>query len=267
MKLMKMRKMNHRFQAGLTITELMITIALGMSVISSVLLGYLATYTSSMNTLAGSKLSQELGTLMSVMVGEFRRVGYTSNITSPDFPTDNAFSVVNLTAMEVFNNMTSNVQQLATGSGSCIVYAYDRDEDGVVDAVELGGFRLNTGTVQMRTSGNTADPDTCATANNTWVDLTDPGMVTVTNLTFDLSGSVCLNTREPNEVDDDADGTDDNAEEVDCYENVPVASSGDITVETRQITITLEGQLSNDAFVNMSLTQNVRVRNEWVRVH
>jgi prepilin peptidase dependent protein B len=263
---MKMMRTNRRSQAGLTITELMITIALGMSVISSVLVGYLATYTSSMNTLAGSKLSQELGTMMSVMVSEFRRIGYTSNIKSANFPTDNAFSVVDMTAMEVFNNMTSNTQQSATGSGSCIVYAYDRDEDGVVDAAELSGFRLNAGTVQMRTAGNTADPDTCATTDNTWVDLTDPGLVTVTELTFDLAGSVCLNTREPNNADDDADGTIDNAEEVDCYDDVPAASSGDITVETRQIAITLTGELTNDAFVNMTLTQNVRVRNEWVRV-
>lgn len=264
--MMKTMRSRRRFQAGLTITELMITIALGMSVISSVLVGYLATYTSSMNMLAGSKLSQELGTMMSVMVGEFRRIGYTSDIDSPDFPTDNAFSVVDMTAMEVFNNMTSNTQQAATGSGSCIVYAYDRDDDGVVDAAELAGFRLNAGVVQMRTAGDTADPDTCATASNTWVDLTDPGFVTITALDFDLSGSVCLNAREPNAVDDDADGTVDNAEEVDCYDDVPAADSGDITVETRQITVTLTGELANDAFVNMTLVQNVRVRNEWVRV-
>lgn len=261
-----MKAVHRRFQTGLTITELMVTVALGMSVISSILLGYLATYTSSMNTLAGSKLSQELGTMMSVMVSEFRRIGYTSNITSPDFPTDNAFSVANLTAMEVFDSVASNTQQAATGSGSCIVYAYDRDEDGVVDAAELGGFRLNAGAVQMRTVGNTADPDTCATTNNTWVDLTDPGFVTITELTFDLAGSVCINTREPNEVDDDVDGTVDNAEEADCYDEVPAANSGDITVETRDIAITLTGELTNDAFVNMTLNQNVRVRNEWVRV-
>jgi prepilin peptidase dependent protein B len=168
--------------------------------------------------------------------------------------------------MEVFNNMTSNTQQAATGSGSCIVYAYDRDADGVVDTDELAGFRLNSGVVQMRTTGNAADPDTCASANNTWVDLTDADFVTVTNLTFSLAGSYCLNTREPNAVDDDANGTVDNAEEADCYAQVPAAASGDITVETREVGITLAGQLTNDTFVNMTLNQNVRVRNEWVRV-
>jgi prepilin peptidase dependent protein B len=257
---------SRRRQSGLTITELLITVALGMSVISAVLVGYLATYTSSMNTLAGSKLSQELTTLMGMMVSEFRRIGYTANTTSANFPTDNAFSVVDMTAMEVFNNMTSNTQQAATGSGSCIVYTYDRDVDGVVDTDELAGFRLNSGVVQMRTTGNATDPDTCASANNTWVDLSDADFVTVTNLTFSLAGSSCLNTREPNAVDDDANGTVDNAEEADCYAQVPAAASGDITVETREVGITLAGQLTNDTFVNMTLTQSVRVRNEWVRV-
>jgi|Laugresp1bdmlbsn_1035097.scaffolds.fasta_scaffold16178_2 prepilin peptidase dependent protein B len=253
-------------QSGFTLTELMITIALGMSVISSVLLGYLATYTSSMNTMAASRLNQELGTLMSVMVSDLRRAGYTSDFDSADFPADNAFGVVDSTGLEIFDSMASNTQQAATGSGTCIVYSYDRDEDGVVDVDELSGFRLNTGVVQMRTSGNAADPDTCATTNNTWVDLTDDSFVTVSALTFNLADSQCLNTREPNTIDDDTDGTVDNMEEYDCYETAPVAASGDITVETRQITITVTGNLNTDAFVRTSLTQNVRVRNDWVRV-
>lgn len=253
-------------QTGFTLTELMITIALGMSVISSVLLGYLATYTSSMNTMAASRLNQELGTLMSVMVSDLRRAGYTSNFDSADFPADNAFSVVDSTALEIFNSMSSNTQQVATGSGTCIVYSYDRDEDGVVDADELSGFRLDAGVVQMRTSGNTADPDTCATTDNTWVDVTDDSFVTVSALTFDLAESECLNTREPNAVDDDGDSAVDNMEEYDCYATAPVAASGDITVETREITITVTGNLNTDSFVRTSLTQNVRVRNDWVRV-
>jgi type IV pilus assembly protein PilW len=254
-----------RRQAGFTITELMVTIGLSMGVISSVLVGYLATYTSSMNTLAGSKLNQDISALMSLMVSELRRAGYTGALL--DNPTLNTFNIVDNTALEVFDNMTSNTQASANGSGSCIVYSYDADEDGVVDANELLGFRLNAGVVQMRTSRNTADPDTCATAANTWVDLTDIGFITVSTLTFDLAGSVCLNTREPDGMDSDDAGTDiDNAEEYDCYlVPLPTAGSGDITVETRQIGITLTANLSSDSFVRISQTQNVRVRNELVR--
>jgi prepilin peptidase dependent protein B len=263
---MKKITMQGKYQSGLTLTELMITVGLGMGVISSILLGYLATYTSSMNTLAGSRLNQEMSALMGLMVGELRRAGYTANFTTPDFPVDNAFNQAATTSLRVFNSMAGNVNQGATGSGSCIVFAYDRNENGVVDTEELGGFRLNGGVVEMRTAGNVAAPGTCESANNTWVGLTDAGMVTITDLVFSLADSQCLNTREPDLIDNDVDGTIDNPEEADCYATLPVNGSSDITVETRQITITVSGNLTNDAFVRNSLSQNVRVRNDWVRV-
>jgi hypothetical protein len=177
---------------------------------------------------------------------------------------------VDHTALEVFNDMTLNVQQAATGTGSCIVYSYDINEDGIVDDIELAGFRLTTtGVVEMRTDGDSGDPDTCAAGNpvvNTWTALTDPDFITVTTLTFDLANSKCLNTREPNSIDDDADATVDDADEADCYTNVPTAGSDDITVETRAVTITLTATLTNDTFVRLTQTQNVRVRNDFVRV-
>ena len=268
-------------QAGFTITELLITMALGLSIIGSILVGYMATYTSSMDTLAASKLNQDLNAVMTLMVTEFRRIGYSVNAPVAD-PTTNAFSQIDSTAMEVYDNMASNTQLVPAGdgtwtnnfggvatatSGSCIVYAYDLDDDGVVDAVELGGFRLNAGVVEMRTSGNTADPDTCATASNTWAALTDSDFITITTLDFNLDNSECLNTREPDSVNNDGDGTTDEADEADCYDlPFPVAASGNITVETRQISITLTGVLTNDTFVRISLNQDVRVRNDLVRV-
>jgi prepilin peptidase dependent protein B len=258
--------MNRNRQTGFTLAELMITTVLSLSVISSVMLGYLATSTSTSNTLAASKLTQDLNTLMSVMVSEFRRAGYSGTAFSATTPTTNPFNAIDDTALEVFDNMTDNNQVAATGTGSCIVYAYDLDEDGVVDASELLGFRLNSGVVEMRTSGNVSDPDSCTTSSNTWVDITDGNFITVTTLSFNLASSQCLNTREPDLVDNDsANGVDDGAE-ADCYDVAPTASSGDITVETRQIAITLTGNLANDSFVQLSQTQNVRIRNDLVRV-
>lgn len=260
-----------RAQRGFTVTELMITVGLSLSVISAVLVGYLATYSSSLNTLAASKLSQDMSALMNLMVNDLRRAGYSGTV--PTTPASNNFSILDLTALEVFDNMTSNTQVAPTGSGSCIVYSYDLDEDGIVDANELFGFRLTTtGVVQMRTSGNPADPDTCGASLSpsltpvTWSDVTDPKFITVTTLTFDLANSTCLNTREPNGVNDDGDASTDEADEANCYVNVPAAGSGNITVETRDILITLTANLTNDTFVRLTQSQRVRVRNDFVRV-
>ena len=250
-------------QCGFTLTELMITVALGMSVISSVLIGYLATYSGSVNTLANSKLTQEMTTLMNVMVEDIRRAGYSNNTVST--AAANPFNDTATTALAVFNNMASNTLQAGTGSGSCILYSYDRDQDGVVDANELFGFRLNAGVVEMRTTGVPANAPTCAGVGQ-WAELTDAGFMNVTTLTFSLAASECLNASEPNGVDEDTDtGTVvDNAEEHDCYAVAP--DTDEITVETRQVTITLAAELTNDAFVRMSMTQNVRVRNDMVRI-
>lgn len=239
---------------------------LGMSVISSVLVGYLATYSGSINTLANSKLSQDMTTLMDVMVNDVRRAGYSNNPAVAINPSNNAFSLIDVTALEVYPTVDSNAQVTTIGNGTCIVYSYDANRNGAVGADELFGFRLNAGVVQTRTLGDQADPDTCATANNTWVDLTDSDFMTVTTLNFSLAQSEYLNTREPDLVDNDADGTVDNLAESDCYAPLHVATSGNITVETRQVDITLTANLTSDSFVRMSMTQSVRVRNDWVRV-
>jgi type IV pilus assembly protein PilW len=253
-----------RGQRGFTLTELMITIGISMSIISSVLIGYLATYSSSLSTLAGSKLNQDMSALMSLMGNELRRAGYYGAVAAS--PAANPFSQVDDTALEVFDSIAGNAQQAATGNGTCIVFAYDLDEDGVVDANELGGFRLNGSTVEMRTAGNLADPDSCASAGNTWMALTDPNFITITTLDFDLGGSECLNTAEPDGADSDGDTVIDNPEEYDCYAQVPAAGSNAITVETRQVDITLTGNLANDAFVRLAQTQSIKVRNDMVRV-
>lgn len=254
-------------QSGFTLTELIITVALSLSVVSAVLVGYLGTYTGSMDTLSSSKVNQDLSALMNLMVSDIRRTGYTADPAVVSAPASNIFNVTDVTALEVYDSALTNNQVAATGSGSCIVYAYDRDEDGAIDADELSGFRLVNGIVQMRTAGNILDPDTCSSADNTWAALTDSGLITVTALIFDLAGSTCLNTREPDNVDNDANGTIDNAEEADCYDApLPAANSGNITVETRQVIITLTGNLTGDTFVRQNQSQNVRVRNDLVRI-
>lgn len=244
---------------------MMITVTLGLSVISSILIGYLATYKGAVGTLAMSKLTQDMNSTMELMVTELRRAGYSAETTLATSPASNSFNVKDVTTLAVFNTVASNTRQGSQGSGACIVYSYDLDSDGTVDTNEVAGFRLSSGKVQMRTTGVPASASTCAGSNDVWSDITDSSFMTVTALTFNLANSVCLNNREPDSTDNDADGTTDEADEANCYTTVPTTGSGNITVETRVVGITLTANLANDSFVQATLTETVRVRNDWIR--
>jgi prepilin peptidase dependent protein B len=262
--------MNNRSQKGFSLIELMVSTVVGMIIIAGATNVYITTVVSSSDTLKQSKLNQELSTLMSVMAGDILRAGVTGNLDYVS-PQTNAFNQVDNTALEVIDNVTDNNQvtwaNAGTG-GSCIVYTYDANLNGTVDNTDIFGFRLNNGVVEMRQQGdvvNNTRHDSCNDAEDTWLQVTDGRVVNVTNLTFAFDNSECINTREPNDADEDGNGTNDNSAEMDCYDTAPVNGSGNITVEVRQIDITLTGQLVADASVSASLNQSVRVRNDLIR--
>jgi len=252
-------------QRGFTLTELMISTGLSLSVISAVLLAYVATSTNAISTLAGSKLNHELTSLITLMSDDIRRAGYWG--TALGNPAGNPFNRAGQTALTVFDSSANNNQPGPTGSGTCVTYAYDMNRNGVLDTGELTGFRLVNGAVQMRTAGTSGSPASCANASDSWENLTDRAQIVVMTLTFNFADSVCLNTREPDGLDNDGNGTIDNGEEMDCYRApLPTVGSGDVTVETREVEITVGGTLVDDSFVRLMQSQTVRVRNELIRL-
>jgi prepilin peptidase dependent protein B len=256
---------NIRRQKGFTLTELMVSTALSLSIVGIVLTLYVATSTRAISTLAESKLNHELASLMSLMGDDIRRAGYWGVMSAPDSKVVNPFNVTNQSALTVFDSLTSNNIVGPSGIGTCITYSYDINRNGSLESAELIGFRLNNGAVQMRTSG-TSGLASCKNTTDVWEDLTDRAQITVTVLSFDLGESACVNTREPDGRDNDGNGTIDNTEEADCYRApLPTDGSGNITLETREVRITLEGSLVSDAFARLMQSQTVRVRNELIR--
>lgn len=257
-------------QRGLTLVELLISLTIGLVVLAAASSVYVTTVINSGAAIAGSRLNQELMTLMNVMVQDIRRAGYWRDAASD--PTQNPFNSVDVTALAVRPSPADPTADAS--SGQCILYAYDSNDDGTLDDQNIFGFRLNNGTVQMRLNGNVASNvrhDHCNDPDDNWRDITDGNLVRITNLTFDTADpaapSTCLNTREPDGLDNGGGSGVDDDKEFDCYDpsSVPTAGSGDITVEVRQIAITLEGVLANDSDVRASVTQLVRVRNDLVR--
>jgi prepilin peptidase dependent protein B len=271
-----MRMMMHlKRQAGLTFVEVLVGLAVGVIVIGGGLSIYASSVRSGSETLLASKLNQELGALMLVMTNDIRRAGYWATAIA-NRADQNPFNLPGSTALAVVDNMVADAIQPPTGQGSCITYAYDAtyipgNIGGTLESNDLFGFRLNGTTVQMRQSGMVDGTDcvggSCNTCTNgVWMDVTDPNVIEITQLTFDLSNSQCLNSSEPNEVDDNGDGTIDDRAEQDCYVTVPPIGSNEVTMETREVTISLTGRLAADSEVQASATHSVRVRNDVLRI-
>jgi len=262
-------------QSGVTIVELLIGLAVGILVVGGAITMYVSSLRASNETLRSSKLNQEVAALMSVIVNDVRRAGYWES-ASPGEYNLNPFSQVNATSLAVIDDMASDIVQGATGQGTCLVYAYDAtylpgNTPGTVESADLFGFRLNGTVVQMRQTG-VVDGAQCvggtwdSCQNGTWQNVTDPNLIEITGLTFDLAGSQCLNASEPNGEDDDVDGTIDEADEYDCYATVPPNGSLEATAETRAVLVTITGRLADDTSTQITASQTVRVRNDQIRV-
>ena len=269
-----MMPMQKQKQAGLTFVEVLVGLAVGVIVIGGGLSIYASSVRSGSQTLLASKLNQELGALMLVMTNDIRRAGYWATAIANEAD-QNPFNLPGSTALVVVDDMDADAVQPPTGQGSCITYAYDAtyipgNIGGLLESNDLFGFRLNGTSVQMRQSGDVDGTDcvggTCNSCENgEWRDVNDSNVVEITQLTFDLSNSQCLNSSEPNEEDDNANGTIDEPAEQDCYATAPPIGSNEVTMETREVTITLTGQLASDNTVQASATHSVRVRNNVLR--
>ena len=254
------------YQKGVTLIELMVSVAVGLIVAAMMFGIYANSAVKSSELLKTSKLNQELYSLMLVMGNDIRRAGYWGN---PDYenPQDNPFSQDDNTGLGVIDDLVSNTRVAANSAagGECILYAFDADEDGLLDDTDIFGFRLNNGIVQMREKGDASETVNDDCSKGSWRNVTDVDQFLVEELNFSLARTQCINADEPNDTDDDSNGVIDD-EDSDCYANVPTDGSGVITVETRQVTISMTASLVSDANVKSSIKEDVRVRNDMVRI-
>ena len=261
-------------QRGLTIVELLVGMTVGAIVVGGATAIYTSSVRGSNDTLLAAKLNQELSAALHVMSSDIRRAGFWATAIN-NRADENPFSTPGATMLTVRDSMVGNAAQPPTGQGSCITYAYDAtylpgNAMGVVENVDLFGFRLNGGVLEMRQVGAVDGAEcvggTCLSCTNgTWQEVTDPDLIQITALNFDLANSQCLNASEPDGLDDNGDGAIDDRDEMNCYMNVPANGSSEVTLESREVTITVNGRLVGDNSVQATMSQTVRVRNDVIR--
>lgn len=130
-----------RRQAGLSIVEFMVGLALGLLIVAGASSMFVGNIVSARRLQVEARLEQDLRAAMDMITRDLRRGGYWANAMNGVL-TANPYNVVSLAA-----------------SPPAISYAYSRDTNDVLGTDEQFGFRLNTntggnGSVDMSLSGN-----------------------------------------------------------------------------------------------------------------
>ena len=269
---LKKTVINRQGQKGLSLIELMVSIGLGLLILVAASAMTVKSLVMNTDTLASAKLNQDIDSVTQVMVNDIRRAGFTgyNGIGAP-------FKYADL-------------EDLNIESSSCILYAYNVNEDGVLDANEKFGFRLTGSEVEMRTTCTGTDCATDCDAG-TWVALTDDAVTTITTLNFHSSRSKCISITDSNWV---ALGNTNNywvtdfdltATQFPCMATTgagletftlntsDVYVSGtfvapqldDRLIGSRLVNVEIVGSLTNDNTVTKSQQVDINVRNDRIR--
>lgn len=254
-------------QNGLSLIELLISITVGLFLVAGILGVYTNSVRSSADTIKSAKLNQELRAVMNLMVADLRRAGYWSNAVA----TIGALTTTPNYFTEAATDIRLGKYSAAVADNSCILYTYDLNEDTFVgmgtgvtitDAtkqnnanMERFGFRLTpAGSVEVRTGGS---PFSCAATDGTWESVTNPNIVNVTALQFTQVNTNCLNVTSGDSWQSSCSDT--------TFTGPPAyvaPTAGDVMVESRQINISITGELYGDSSVSMSTVESVKVRND-----
>lgn len=220
-------------QKGFGLVELMIAMAVGLFLMGGIVSIFGASAQAQSESMQTARLQQELRASLSIMRTDIRRAGYWGD------------ALTSLGANNPFTTATTDINVL--NGGSCILYSYDFNKDGVVDDdTEFFGFRLNNNAIEMRTRGTVTND---CSVNAEWTTVTDANIVTITALDFDTSNYDCSNIT--------------NLADTDC--TIPVA--GDVLQTIRQLDISLTGTLSNSPTVARSYNDTIRVRNDRLSIN
>ena len=163
-----------RYQRGSSLLELMIAMSLGVSALTafSAFIGFGLGVDA--NLLTSSRLNEEFTVVSQLLARDIARAGFNGRasmqITDP------------LIVARPFANSLVVGRYPDEIAQSCILFAYDRNANGVLDTHngnENYGYRLRDKAIEMRTAGAGCD-------DGGWHDLTDPNVVEVSRLYFTL---------------------------------------------------------------------------------
>jgi type II secretory pathway pseudopilin PulG len=220
---------NIKRQAGVTLIETMISLALSMVVTSAMVVLMANSLGTATRIIQMSQLTDELRNAMSMMTRDVRRANYSAN---------SAYCYAN---SECGTDGSANqFVDIDVTDGSCFIYGLDRDWDGDAATDDAGGFRRvtdpnnNSGKIEMWVGDSSPD---CGADSTDWIVVTDPDLIDVT--TFIVSDADSFSGSVTNKVNT-------------------------VTQRTRQIQVQIEGQLILDNTITRRIEDKIKVRNDYI---
>jgi type IV pilus assembly protein PilW len=223
--------MSRRAERGLSLVELMVGIAVGLTVVAAASTLMAAQMKDARRLQTETQVEQDLRAAADLVARDLRRAGYWQHAT--------------LAAADAHAapNPYGNIATTDAGEGrSTIAYVRSQDDAGAendaVDPNERSGVKLEGGTLKL------------LLGDAGWQSITDPDVVTVNRF------RVALDTR-PVPLTDY------------CSQPCPPMPAAPCppVQEVREAHIELAGQAAHDAAVQRSLQLTVRIRNDLVSGH
>lgn len=224
-------------QAGLSIVELMVGVAISLIIVAGGL-SLLANFTSeNRRLLLETRLNQDLRAAMDVVTRDLRRAGYWQGSTAgiwvnggPNVPAQSAYRNFYDSACNAVSLGASAPSPAASAAYVC--YAVAQDANNAVDLTtraELFGFHLTSGVLYAVIDGGTQQA------------LTDSGTITITNFVVTPSNQIAPMSGYC---------------KITCTVNCP-------RVIVREFEVVLRGISPSDPTIQRQLRSNVRVRNDY----
>jgi len=226
-----MRKLTRSFgarrQAGATLIEAMISLALSLVVTTAMVTLMGNSMGSATRIIEMSQLTDELRNAMSMMSRDIRRANYTSNAIYCYANSDCGIS----------GGPAEQFADIAITNGSCFVFGLDRNWDGNAGNDGPGAFRRvdsgGVGVIEMWVGDGAPN---CGAADGDWLPVTDPDFVDIIVFNIDDASSFSQDLVEE-------DGT-------------------TITQRSRQVQMQIEGQLTLDNTIRRRIEDTIKVRND-----
>ena len=221
--------MRMRFQKGVSVIELLIALALGLVVVLGITRVFEAGFRANTEAVAYANLNQQMRAVMSIITRELKRAGRNGDALVDLYSGGQNNPFVNVAV----------VDEDADGTNECLVFGYDEDADGVVDANEWKSFAFADTGVTMD-QGSAFSAASCDLDGTSVGQLVDTDAVTITNLGFTL-------TQLPSPT---------------C--SAALVGETILQATVRNVDVALNGQLANDASIARQMNQRVRVRADRV---